>query len=370
MTALWLRTPSRFAGWSRERARAVLGLVVALMALCLLSPDLRTPAPDAAPSPTIAIADSDLGLYDAIVARMRHGDSYYRAATQEMRARPGYPLRPFVTVRPPLLAEVQATLPHVVTQGLLYLLIVSAALAWVVRITEAFPEGTARIVAALLLGGGLFTAIQPFLLPSHELWAALLIALSLGVRRPGRWVVACAIGLVAMLVRELAALYAVLMLALAWIEGERREAFGWASALAVFAAALGAHAWAVAQVTGPLDLASDGWTGLNGVWFFVQTVRHATVLEAFPYLVAIPLVILSLIGWASWRDPVAIRAFATFAAYGLLIALAARLNNFYWGLMVAPVFLLGLAFAPNGVRDLWRAGVEQRRRITVTRVQR
>jgi hypothetical protein len=370
VTPVWLRAPSRFAGWSRDRARAVLGIVVALMALCLLSPDLRTPDPSAAPAPTIEIAESDLGLYDAIVARMRHGDTYYRAATQEMRARPGYPLRPFITVRPPLLAEVQATLPRFIAQALLYLLIVAVALAWVVRVTEAFPDGAARIVAALLLGGGLFTAIQPFLFPSHELWAALLIALSLGVRRPGRWIEAVALALAAMLVRELAALYVVVMLAFAWSEGERREAVGWGVALAVFAAALGAHAWGVAQVTGPLDLASDGWTGLNGVWFFVQTVRHATVLEAFPYLVAIPLVILSLLGWASWRDPVAGRAFATFTGYGLLIALAARLNNFYWGLMVAPVFLLGLAFAPDGVRDLWRAAVGQRRKITVTRVSR
>lgn len=369
MTPVWLRTPSRFARWSAGRARAVLGIVLALMALCLLSPDLRTPDPNAPPAPVIAIADSDLGLYDAVAERVRHGGDYYQAAAQEMRARPGYPLRPFVTVRPPLLAELQATLPRVVATALLYLLIVAVALAWMVRITEAFPDGAARIVAGLLLGGGLVTAIQPFLFTSHEVWASLLIALSLGILRPGRWVEAVALALAAMLIRELSALYAVVMLAFALFEGARREATGWAVALGVFAAALAAHAWAVAQVTGPLDLASDGWTGFNGVWFFVQTIRHATVLEAFPYLLAIPLVILALLGWASWRDPVATRMFATASAYGLLIALAARLDNFYWGLMIAPVFLLGLAFAPDGVRDLVRAA-RDRRRITVTRVTR
>ena len=369
MTPVWLRTPSRFARWSAPRARMALALAVALMALCLLSPDLRPADPTAASAPVIEVADSDLGLYDAVAERVRHGDGYYQAAVQEMRARPGYPLRPFVTVRPPLLAEIQATLPHAVATGLLYLLVAGVALAWVVRITESFPDGAARIVAALLLGGGLFTAVQPFLFTSHELWASLLIALSLGVRRPGRWVEAVALALAAMLIRELSALYAVIMLAFAWREGARREAIGWAVALAVFAAALAAHAWAVTRVTGPLDLASDGWTGLHGPWFFVQTIRHATVLEAFPYVVAIPLVVLALLGWASWRDPVAARMFATVSAYGLLIALAARLNNFYWGLMVAPVLLLGLAFAPDGVRDLVRAA-RGRRRIRVTRVAR
>jgi len=366
---LWLRAPSRFASWSAARARMVLALAAALMAACLLSPDLRPAEPNAKPSPVIEYADSDLGLYDAIAERVRHGGPYYAVAVEEMRARPGYPLRPFVTVRPPLLATVQAGLPRWATTGALYLLVLAVTLAWVVRITDACREGAPRIVAALLLGGGLFIAVQPFLFFSHELWAGLLIALSLALRRPGRWVEAAAIALVAMLVRELAALYALVMLGFAWREGAWREAAGWAGALAVFAAAAAAHAWAVWQVTGPLDLASDGWTGLNGPWFFAQTIRHATVLEAFPYLLAIPLVVLAGLGWASWRDPAGGRMFTTAAAYALLIALAARLNNFYWGLMIAPVFLVGLAFAPDGVRDLVRAAKE-RRRITVTRVAR
>ena len=54
----------------------------------------------------------------------------------------------------------------------------------------------------------------------------------------------------------------------------------------------------------------------------------------------------------------------------LLIGLAARLNNFYWGLMIGPVTLLGLVFAPDGLRDLVRAATARGRRITVTRVTR
>ena len=41
----------------------------------------------------------------------------------------------------------------------------------------------------------------------------------------------------------------------------------------------------------------------------------------------------------------------------------------YWGLMIAPAFLVGLAFAPDGVRDLL-ARARDRRRITVTRLVR
>ena len=78
---------------------------------------------------------------------------------------------------------------------------------------------------------------------------------------------------------------------------------------------------------------------------------------------------MAMLGWASWRDPAGLRMLATICAFAVLIGLAARLNNFYWGLMIAPVFLVGLTFAPDGVRDLVRAA-RGGRRITVTRVRR
>ena len=63
------------------------------------------------------------------------------------------------------------------------------------------------------------------------------------------------------------------------------------------------------------------------------------------------------------------RMIAILAAYAAAISLFARLDTFYWGLMVAPVFLLGLVFVPDGLRDLVRQSLDKRR-ITVTRVAR
>jgi hypothetical protein len=57
------------------------------------------------------------------------------------------------------------------------------------------------------------------------------------------------------------------------------------------------------------------------------------------------------------------------AAYAALIGIFARSDTFYWALMVAPVFLVGLVFVPDGLRDLFRPSLD-RRRITVTRVAR
>ena len=57
---------------------------------------------------------SDVVLYQMVIDDIRHGVPYYEAAAQEQR-RHGYPMRPFVVVRPPLLAVTMAALPNDVT---------------------------------------------------------------------------------------------------------------------------------------------------------------------------------------------------------------------------------------------------------------
>jgi hypothetical protein len=97
-----------------------------------------------------------------------------------------------------------------------------------------------------------------------------------------------------------------------------------------------------------------------------MTLRHATVLEVFPFALAAPVIALALFGWTVPAHPLALRMATVLAAYGVLIACFARLNNFYWGMMAAPVVLVGLAFVPDGLRDLGRAALD-RRRVSVTR---
>ena len=88
-----------------------------------------------------------------------------------------------------------------------------------------------------------------------------------------------------------------------------------------------------------------------------------------PLALAAPLVGAALVGWAAWRDPLATRVLATLVAYGAVLAVAGRVDTFYWGLLTAPVLLVGLVFAPDALRDLWAAALDTRR-ITVTRMVR
>jgi len=363
----WLAAPSRFAGLGKKRARIAIGALALLLLACLLALGVADPA--AVSTGPIGQSDqTDLMVYEKIVAGVKGGGDYYTVATDTLRAG-GYPLRPFFTVRMPSLALVQAALPAWGPTALLFLLAAYVGLAWGLRLGEALPRALPRIAALLMLLGSMLAFLQADLAAFHEIWAGLLIALSLALRRPGRWLEAVAFGLVAMLIRETAALYALVMLALAWREGERREALGWLVALVLFALALAAHAWAVTGVTGPLDPASPGWRGLLGFGFFVKALSLATALQLLPMAAAALLVGLALFGWAAWNDPLGLRMFVTLAAYAALIGIFARSDTFYWALMVAPVFLAGLVFVPDGLRDLFRPTLD-RRRITVTRVAR
>ena len=373
----WTAAPTRFAGLRRGRARLVLGLLVLLLAVCMTA--LFVPEP---PAPAAAVAggrpQTDLMLYENIVAGVRGGGNYYEVAADALRAG-GYPLRPFLTFRMPALAVSLAALPNwTILPGLLdlrpaqlilALLLLGMLFSWGKRLREALPGTIPRVAAGILLLGSLLAFVQSDLIAFHEIWAGPLVAWSLALRRPGRWVEAVALGLAAMLIRETAALYVVIMAVCAGLEGERREAIGWGVALLLFGAALGVHAWAVAGVTGPLDPSSPGWTGLQGFGLFVKSLTLSTALQLFPLAAGALLTGLVLFGWAAWDDPMGTRMIAILAAYAAAISLFARLDTFYWGLMVAPVFLLGLVFVPDGLRDLVRQSLDKRR-ITVTRVAR
>jgi len=361
---LWLAQSSRFAALSTARARIALGVLALLLLASLSVLGLPVSAPDAdGPS-----AQTDVALYDGIVSAVAHGEDYYRAAADALRAG-SYPLRPFLTFRLPSLAVIQAALPFTATLALLCALVFATAYAWYRRLREAVARLPALLLALFLLAGGMIAFIQPELIMFHEIWAGLLVALSLALRRPGRWVEAAAVAMIAMLIRETAALYVMVMLGLAFAEGFRREAIGWATTLGIFALVLAAHAVAVHGVTSALDAASPGWSGLHGFGLFVRAMSLATGLTLLPVLAAAPLVALALFGWASWRDPLALRTAATFCAYALVISLFARIDTFYWGLMIAPAFLVGLAFVPDGLRDLVARALD-RRSVRVQRITR
>ncbi len=368
LTPLWLARPSRYATLSTRAARTALALLAGVLLACFLALGTPGPPPISHDPAKRAQDQADVVLYETIVDGVRHGGNYYTITADALRSG-DYPLKPFVTFRLPTLAVVLSVLPGPATRVLLYVLVLAVALAWWRRLKPAFARGPPRIVAMALLAGGLIAFVQADLAYFHEIWAGLFVALSLALRQRGRWVEAVAFGLVAVLIRETAAPYLAIMGGLALLEGERRETLGWSLALAILAAALLFHAEAVARVVRPLDPSSPGWSGLLGFGFFVRTVSISTALGLAPLWFAAPIVGLALFGWSAWRDPLALHALALFAVYAAILGIFGRVDTFYWGLLIAPTILVGLAFVPDGLRDLTAAALDKRR-ITVKRVVR
>jgi len=348
------RDRTRFAGWPGWAAAAVLALMALAMTAGIagVQPPLHPGA--AAPYAADGTGGNDLALYERIIREMRGGATYYPAAAQGLRAG-GFPLRPFVAFRLPTLATLLATFPPVAVRALLLALVAATIALWTVRLGEAFPRKATRAIAAALLLCGAIVAVQPAMIVFHEIWAALLIALSLGARHRERWAASLALGVAAMLIRETAVAYALAMLVLALLERRPREALGWCAGIAIFAIFLAWHASQVSGVVLPADPASPGWRALGGWPAFVTAMRLTTPLALFPGWIAALLVPPALLGWIAWRTPFALRTAATLAGYALMIMLFARPDNFYWGLLIAPLFFAGLIFAPAALADLFRA---------------
>ena len=110
--ALWsegegLVRPARLAPW----LAALLLAVTAILAVA----GLRARPAVHEPRPAVA-SGGDITLYRRTIQDVARGQDYYAAATVELR-RGGFPLRPFMTVRPPLLAVGLARLPDAAARG-------------------------------------------------------------------------------------------------------------------------------------------------------------------------------------------------------------------------------------------------------------
>lgn len=315
-------------------AFARLGIVIGLIVFGL--------SHNASPLPRPAADQiTDVKLYERIVVDMRGGQSYYAATAHEHRTH-GYPLRPFVTVRLPTLAWMLTLLPGEIAQrAMLLLLALATVAAWAWRLAAAgTPPG--RYAAALIaLVIGVSFALAPTGPLLHEIWAALLIALSMALRRPNAWLAAVAAGTAAALLRELAAPYLLVMALMAAWERNYREAGAWCAGLAVFAGALTLHALQVNALAAPTDLGSPGWLALGGWRFVLQTAYWLPDMFGIGWSVAI-LLPLALLGLTA--RPLDWRLSLTVGGYMAGFLFIGRHDTSYWGLMITPLWPLGLAW--------------------------
>ena len=342
---------SRFADWPAWASRLLLGL---LLLASLFGAAITAYPPAAPPKAAVDLADTDLALYKAVAARVGGGESYYAAVVAEQRAR-DYPLRPVFTVRLPTLALTVGTLGPDHAALLLRLLMIAAIAALAIRLKSLAGSRAAWGAAAFLGAAGMALLTVPAMTFWHESWAALLIVLSLACRAPGRWGLSLLAGICAVAFRELALPFLLVMAALAWRDGKRLEAAAWSLAVIAFVAAMAAHAAAVSAHVTAADPASPGWSSGGGWTFVLDLVQRCTLFMFLPLPIIAALVPLALLGWAGLRGPLGERTALLLFGYLAAFSLVGRFDNFYWGILVAPLLPVGLAFAPHALRDLVRS---------------
>lgn len=320
-----------------------------------------------APSSWVTTAHSshqghqDLYLYQAITERVKAGEDYYPSALSEQRAR-GYPVKPFLTVRLPTLAEIRALTgisptANTVT-GLLFILAI--ALSWWARMRPPpasnhtdmqMPLATA-IVAMLLLISGLTIYISGAFLSMHEVWAGGLLAVALALYRPTNPYPAMIAAALAVAIRETSLPFILLFCAYAAYHRRSKEMAIWAVIALLFCAALSWHAATVTALTRVDDLSSPGWGNMGGWATYLAFIHDSTILRFFPLTLTALLVPLSVAGWLGAKHVDGKLIFLFQAGYALIFMIMGRSDNYYWGFMVAPTLLMGLAFLPQLIADM------------------
>ncbi|TNE59228.1 MAG: hypothetical protein EP341_02335 [Sphingomonadales bacterium] len=293
----------------------------------------------------------DVALYRKIVEQMDAGHGYYESAAA-LHRRGNYPLKPFITVRPPTLAF----MTHWLGSGVLYvlagLLVLANLLVWLNLERDASLPRRLAIAAIIGLGGA--AMVGPPQIVMHENWSGLLLSLAMGLYLSRNWWPAFVVMAAALALREFAILLAALIGALAlwqrqWMRAGASLALGLGFAIAMFF-----HWQAVSSVLQPGDLPSPPWQGMRGLSGFVSDTAQLSILQFMPGPIATLAVLAAFFGWAGYahRGRDRLLPLAWFGGFALVIALFARENNFYWAAVLQPAFLLGLVYLPKAANDL------------------
>ena len=296
-------------------------------------------------------SEGDLALYRAISQRMAEGEGYYQAAMTEHRAR-NYPTMPFVTVRPPALAELHQLIGVDGARYLAMALLLACLAALHFRLDgRVDPKERIGALVMLALGGAAVAAPQAGLI--HEVMSGLLLTLAFLLYSPQRrWPSLIAVVL-AMFVRELAVCFVLLWLAFSVMERRWKEAAILIGLLAIFATYMFTHYLNIEALRMSGDRASQGWDAMLGYGLPLMAISRLSALLVLPVMVAAPLAILPLLGWLGMGGRMGLFAALWFAGFFTAMALFARPVNFYWAQLLLPAYMVGLAFAPRALVELF-----------------
>jgi hypothetical protein len=337
---------------SRPAAIVLALIVAAACALCLaVSPP---------PLQVVQVGGfrSDVQLYRAIADAVAGGEPYYHAAARLQRA-DHYPLRPFVTVRPPTLAWVAASIGWNGVSAVARVLVLAGVAGWIVGTRGRFRV-IERFAMALAVAAGGWPLTLPAVQPLHECLAGLCMTLALagvvGWPRKWWWIMApLAVGLA---VRETVLPCVLLVAAFALAERRWREAGAWGVLVAVWLGFMAWHAHRVAPLWQPGDEVSQGWAAMQGPVGWLRAIAQTSVLGLLPPSLALLAALLPVVGWLALDGRAGRFCLLLVAGYALILSAFARPDTFYWGALMLPWYFVGYALIPRALGQ-WLATVNR-----------
>lgn len=350
---------TRFSDIGKAGAIGVLVVLVAAMVLMVLV-SLHTTMPVGATD-----ADSgDLALYRKIIEQMRAGSNYYVAAHDQLVAN-GYGTLSVFNWRTPLLPWLVGLFPSLALAQVVLMVLAAVAGAAMGRLMYTIGGWRLAGPALALMTISLAGCFVPQTILFSDIPAGVLIMLSAalyGLNRRG-WGLAA--GAVALFVRELAGLYVLVCMYLAWREKRYRELAGWCAVLCVYGLYFASHYYNVQINIQPGDPGySEGWLQLGGASFVLKTAAFNGFFMLWPLWVNALVLPMAVLGLFAWPLRTGAHAALAVVAYAILFALVGKAFNDYWGALYTPLMTLGLAWFPFALADLLRA-IGAKREIAV-----
>jgi hypothetical protein len=312
--------------------------ILRLLALGLLvGVVLFTPRPHA--SPPLDTTWSDVQTYREMVGRLRAGELYHAVIGDELRRR-GYSTKEIFHWRTPLLMTTLAWIPDRVSHGLLILLGIGVVV--MTDITLRRRALSIRVTAAVMQVGAALIVGTPVAIVLGEVWAGLLIGLSICASLRQRPRLAIGLGMLALFVRELAAPYAVVSAIIAVLRRQWAEVRLWALGMVGYAAYYGWHVIQIRAHQLPGDRSAPGWLALGGVTFLSTALRAQAWTNTAPVWVISIVLVLIVASILDASSPAVVRT--TSAAYLGLFLVAGKPFDWYWGFLAWPTWAIACGF--------------------------
>jgi hypothetical protein len=296
----------------------------------------------------------DLSCYRSIADGIRSGEAYYQATFSELRTR-GYPTTSIFNWRTPLLGWAFGHLPDLrIAQMIAIFLSLFSICIWINITNTELSFAKATIGSFLFLGAPIYSFLPDIYL-AHEFWAGILISISILTYVKGwRWIAFVA-GILALIIRELALPFILLMLMLSLNERKYKEASIWVLGIVLFIFMMVIHTSYIKDYVRPDNAyAFTQWITLGGWKFVLETSSMHPYLFLAPSWFTAVFVPFTLLGLLGWKGPLGSRIGLTVGIYVLIFLFIGQNFNRYWGVLYVNLLPLGILYMPEVVGELFK----------------